>query len=88
MSDKPAKTVTMSENELRDLVKDVVNTTLTTLGIAHEDPIETQKDMQYMRSSREASEAIKSKTWMVLVGLAVVGLVNIAIQGLKEYFKT
>jgi len=77
-----------SDAELEDIIQKTVGATLTSLGIEHNDPIEMQKDFQYMRSSREISESIKRKSWITLVGLAIVGVVTIAINGIKDYFQS
>lgn len=47
---------------------------------------EIAHDMAYLRSLRTASDSIKSKTMLTLVGLLVVGLVSALVVGVKSIF--
>lgn len=81
------KTAVMTESEIKELVKETINVTLTSLGIDHENPIEMQKDNQYTRSARLGSEAVKKKAGTVFVGTGIAGILFLIVKGLKDYFQ-
>lgn len=81
------RSIIMSESEIRLLVQQSVTVTLTSLGITHNDPNAMQRDFQYLRDSRETSEAVKKKAWLTLIGTFIVGIISLVTMGLKEYFK-
>lgn len=66
--------------------KDAVNTTLTSLGIDVSNPIETQQDFAWVRNSREATNSVKKRTIMVVVGVVVTFVAGCIVAGLKSFF--
>lgn len=73
--------------EVRQIIQETVATTLTQLGIDHENPIEMQKDFQYLHDLRRTSESLKSKGLLALVGVLVSGLLAATWLGIKEALK-
>ena len=88
MSNDREKVVTMTESEVRALVRTTVSETLVSLGVEHSEPFEMQKDFQHLRSVRQSSEAMKKKTQMVLLGIFITSVLATLTVGLKEYFKS
>lgn len=76
----------MCDEDLRDLIRDTVRETLTTLGIEATDPFEAQRDFQFLRDTRKAATSAKTKAVLGLVGLAVTGLCAAAWVGIKSMF--
>jgi len=76
--------VTLTEKQLHNLVKETVNETLLTLGMNTNDPIEVQKDFQYIREFRVGATAVKRRGVMTLVSLlvtAIAGLIWVSVTG-------
>ncbi len=74
----------MNEEEIRAVVRATVDEMLTSMGMDHEDPLEMQRDFQHLRDWREASEAVKKKGMMTLVGILVVGILGALWIGFKD----
>lgn len=74
----------MSEQEIRKIVAETVDQTLTKLGVDTSDPLEVQRDLQHLRAWRESSDTVKRQGLITAVGIVVagiVGLVWLAIKG-------
>lgn len=78
-------TITMTKTELRELMSEVVTETLTKIGIDTEHPLEAQRDSQFVRDWREASESVKGKALVVAVGVLVVGALGALWLGIKTF---
>lgn len=76
--------ITLTEQELKSIVRETVNATLTSLGIDHDDPIEMQRDFQHLRSWRQARERISNQTLVVAVGIVITGLASAIWLSLKN----
>lgn len=74
----------LTPDETRALIREVVRETFLMLGVKADDPIEVQKDFQHLREWRAATESLKSKGIMTLIGLLVGGLVAAAWVGIKD----
>ena len=64
----------MTEDQVRDLTK---------FGVDTEDPIEVQRDFQFVRDMRNTTESIKGKTVIAMTGTIVVGLLAVLWIGIK-----
>jgi len=74
------------DTELRDIVRQTVKDTLTTLGVDLKNPIQMQKDFQHLRDWREASDSIKTKGMLTFVGILVTGIIGAFVLGIKDFF--
>ncbi len=79
--------ISLSKDELHDIIKKAVTEVLTGVGIDAAHPIETQKDMQYVRAWRETSESVRGKAIVVAVGIVLAGACGIFWLGVKAIFK-
>lgn len=77
----------ISEKELRALMKETVQETLTSFGIDTKDPFELQRDFSHLREWRKSSEAIKTKGMLTIITLFITGLAGILWLGLTSEFK-
>lgn len=82
------RTITLTNEQLEDIVEKTVTNTLLKMGIDASDPIEVQKDMQHVRNWRESTESIKNKSITTIVGFIIVGGLGLLIAGLMDYIKT
>jgi hypothetical protein len=80
MEDHP---VTLTKKELKEVVAEGVYETFTQLGLDHENPLEMQRDFQYLRDWRVASEEVKSKGIMALLAILLSGAVAALWIGFK-----
>lgn len=74
----------MSEQEIRKIVAETVDQTLTRLGVDIEDPLEFQRDLQHLRAWRESADTVKRQGLVTAVGIiiaGILGLVWLAIKG-------
>lgn len=78
--------VTMTQNELQELIALSVRQTLVQLGIDGDNPIEMQRDFQHLREWRKAGEDLRSKGLMTLWGLFIAGAVALLLVGVKNWF--
>jgi hypothetical protein len=53
--------VSLTKKQLKEIVAEGVQETFTQLGLDHENPLEMQRDFQYLREWRTASEKIKTQ---------------------------
>lgn len=77
------ETVTLTKEQLRELIKETVIDTLVKIGVDASKPIEMQKDFQHLRGVRTATEAINRKGLLALSGILVVGFCGAAWVGFK-----
>jgi len=78
------KKITLSETELKALMKEAVTETLTGLGFDTRHPLAVQRDLQYLRDWRRTTESIRGKAVLVAVGVAIVGLCGVLWLGFKD----
>ncbi len=71
---------------LRSVVEETIMELFIRLGIATTEPIEMQKDFMYLRSLREASQAMKKKTFLTITGVVVTTFLAFIIIQIKSYF--
>lgn len=64
----------MTTEELRELVRDTVEETLTRLGMDRSNPTAMQRDFAALRQWRESMEAIRRKGMVTLVSVIVTGV--------------
>ena len=73
----------MTEHEIRKIVAETVDQTLTRLGVDTENPIELQRDLQHLRDWRLAAAAIKKQSLVTAVGVIIAGVLGLMWLGLK-----
>jgi len=74
----------MTEAEIRRIVSETVDQTLTRLGVDTADPLEFQKDMQHLRQWRESIATVKRQSLVTAIGIitaGVLGLIWLALKG-------
>lgn len=59
--------------KIRQHVDDGVTQALTRCGLDVKNPLEQQRDMQFLHATRKAAGSVKSKALLGVVGLAVTG---------------
>lgn len=76
--------------EIRQIVRDTVHETLTTIGINaydHEALIEVQKDQAWLRQARTNSAEFGKKAKLAAIGAGGTVLAWAAWEGIKAAFK-
>jgi len=73
----------MNEAEIRKIVAETVEQTLTRMGIQAADPIEVQRDMQHLRSWRTSTETIKRQSLLTAIGVLTAGVLGIIWMAIK-----
>lgn len=80
------KNITLTEAQLKALVRDTVNETLTKLGVDVHKPLEMQADFLFLHELREASSTVRKKGLAAFIGIVVAGLCATFWLGFKDYF--
>lgn len=81
--DEDQRALTLTENELRAVISETVNETLTKLGVDHDDPHEMQKDFHHLREWRRASSEIRSKSVAAVLTVVIAGGLGALWLGFK-----
>ena len=75
----------MTREELRDVIRDTVDETLTRLGLETDDPREMQLDFAHLRSTRLTLEQAQKRGMLVLVGVFVTALITLIYLGFRDW---
>lgn len=82
----PSDKVTMTQQELKELVSEAVTETLTKLGVDVTNPVEMQRDFQHLREWRNTTSTLKRHGLITLIGIFVAGAVAAMWLGFQSYF--
>lgn len=74
---------TMTRSDVRQVVREAVQETLLTLGVDAKNPLTVQQDMHFIRELRTASEKVRSRGLLVLVGILVTATMGALWIGIK-----
>lgn len=74
----------LDREELRQMMHDAVVEGMSTLGIDARNPMDVQKDMQFVRELRLMSEKVKQKTYLTMVAMVMAALAGAAWLGIKS----
>ena len=77
--------ITLTESQLKALIKTTVEETLTRFGVEVDKPIEMQADFMHVRSDRLARSAITTKIMLTFIGVLVVGVCATVWLSVKEH---
>lgn len=75
------RTITLPEEQVKAIVKEAIQEMLLVLGIntkEHDDVVEFQQDMHFIRASRERRQAMENKAWLQ----AITMVVNVALASI------
>lgn len=73
----------MTEAEVKKIVAEAVSETLLKLGIEADDPLEVQRDHQFLRGWRQSTEKVKDKSIATAVALVVSGFLGLIYMAFK-----
>ena len=76
--------VTLTKEELRELIRQTVTEALTRLGMDTSHPLEVQRDFQFVRDWRTTTESVKGKAILAAVGVTVIGILSLVWLGIKS----
>ena len=76
--------VSLTKAQLKEIVAEGVQETFIQLGLDHENPLEMQRDFQYLREWRTASEKIKTQGIYTIVAIIITGLFGALWVGVKH----
>lgn len=68
--------IQLTRDDLKKIVTETVHETFVSLGVDVGDPIEMQRDMQFMRDFRRSSEKAKSLTLKIVLTTLVTGVLG------------
>lgn len=78
------KNIVLTDVQLREVVKEAVVETLTSLGIEADNPLEAQKDFQHLRDWRIQMEKVRNRSLLTATGIAIAGIVAVLMVGFKR----
>ena len=73
----------MTRGDVKQVVREAVQETLLTLGVDADNPLLVQQDMHFIRELRSASETIRSRGLLILVGILVTALAGATWLGIR-----
>lgn len=73
----------MTKPNVREVVREAVEQTLLTLGVDAKNPLTVQQDMHFVRELRSASESVRSKGLLVVVGILITAALGALWVGIK-----
>lgn len=73
----------MTRSDIKDVVRETVTETFLALGVDVTHPLTVQGDMQFIRELRSATDRIRSKSLVVVVGMLVAAALGAIWMGLK-----
>lgn len=73
----------MDEREVRRIVSEAVQETLTRIGIEADNPLEAQKDQAFVRNLRTSTETVKRQGIIAAVGIITAGFLGAIWMSLK-----
>lgn len=76
-------TITLTESQIRRIIKDSVHETLVSFGINPKDPVELQKDFSFLREWRVTTDTAKKRGLLTVVGIVVAGGLSLVWLGIK-----
>jgi hypothetical protein len=71
------------DSKLRDVIRETVKETLTTMGIDASRPVDVQRDMMWLRGTRLGLEDVKRKSTVTVLGLIVAAMLGALWLGFK-----
>jgi len=72
-----------SKGDIEDIISKSVKQTLIQLGVDASNPMEMQRDLQYLRQWRIAGEEIRNKGLSAVVGVILIGICGLIWATLK-----
>lgn len=78
----------LTRGEIDQVVRKTVKETLLSLGIDAADPIEMQRDFQMLRDWRRASNSVRSKGLLTLIGIITAGVLGAVWIGVKSALRS
>lgn len=69
---------------IQEIVRQTVHETLVGMGVDTTDPLQMQRDFQALRDWRRASETIRSRSTLTIVGILVAGGLGVFWLGIKH----
>lgn len=82
---KDHQPIILTVDQIRELVKETVAETLTTLGVDVKDPLAMQRDLKAVRDWRLTTEGIKRKGMLTAVGIVVTGAIAVFVLGIRSW---
>lgn len=83
-SSKDLDVVSITREELRELMSEAITQAFTDIGINTSDPFATQRDMAHLRKWRVAVEQASSTSFKIVLGTLITGLIGAAWLGFSQ----
>lgn len=77
----------MTKDDIDEVVSKAVKETLTSLGFQADNPLEAQRDMQFLRAWRNSTEAVKRQSIATTIAVLTAGILGLIWVTFKEVVK-
>ena len=74
----------LDREELRLMMSDAVLEGMSSLGIDARNPMDVQKDQQFVRELRLMSDKVKQKTYLTMIGVLMAAMCGAVWLGIKS----
>lgn len=79
--------VTINRDDIDEVVAKAVKETLTSMGFQADNPIEAQKDMQFLRAWRSSAESVKRQSITTTIAIVTAGFLGLIWVTFKDVLK-
>lgn len=76
--------VTMTHQELEEIIETAITRALDRVGVDVENPRESRRDFEFVRDWRRSTESVKGKALLVAIGIVVSGMIGAMWLGIKS----
>lgn len=80
-------TITLTETQVRKIIKESVAETLVSFGVNPKEPVELQKDFSFLREWRITTDTVKKRGLFTIIGMLVAGGLTLLWMGLQAALK-
>lgn len=77
-------TITLTETQVRTIIKQSVHETLLSFGINPKEPVQLQKDFSFLREWRVTTDTVKKRGLFTMIGILVAGGLTLLWMGIKS----
>ncbi len=82
----PNAPIMLSSDQLREIVREEFDNALTKMGFDTTEPLESQKDLQFVREWRVSAEGVRKKALTTMAAIFVTGIIGALWLGIKSTF--
>jgi hypothetical protein len=88
MPDHNQEVYSLTRDDVKKLISEGVTDAMTRLGVDADNPLEMQRDFQYLRDWRLSALSVRKKSLWVITGTFLTAMGGALLLGLKTLFNS